>query len=51
MRSGWLRAFMPRVAPGLAVALMLTAGAAAPTTAQERLEQDFGIIKPCAGDV
>ena len=30
---------------------MLTAGAAAPSMAQERLEQDFGVIRACAGDV
>ena len=30
---------------------MLMAGAAVPSIAQERLEQDFGIIRACAGDV
>ena len=42
---------MPRLGAGFAVAFMLTAGAAAPATAQERLEQDFGVIQACAGDV
>jgi hypothetical protein len=38
MRSGWKRAFNARLGSGLAVAFMLTAGAAASATAQERLE-------------
>jgi hypothetical protein len=49
MRSGWKRVAKSRLAKGLAVVVMLTAGAAVPSMAQERLEQDFGII--CAGDV
>ena len=51
MWSGWKRAAKSRLSTGLAVAVMLTAGAAAPSIAQERLEQDFGIIRACAGDV
>ena len=51
MRSGWMNAFMPRRGVGFAVAVLLTASAAAPALAQERLEQDFGLIKACAGDV
>ena len=39
------------IGTGLAVAFMLTGGAAAPVKAQERLEQDFGVIQACAGDV
>lgn len=33
------------------VLFMLIASAGAPAVAQERLEQDFGVIKACAGDV
>ena len=51
MRSGWKRVAKSRLSTGLAVAVMLTAGVAAPSIAQERLEQDFGIIRACAGDV
>ncbi len=51
MRSGWVRGFMTRLVGGFAVAFMLTSGAAAPAAAQERLEQDFGVIQACAGDV
>jgi hypothetical protein len=51
MWSGWKRAAKSRTSAGLAVAVMLTAGTAAPSMAQERLEQDFGIIRACAGDV
>jgi hypothetical protein len=35
----------------LAVALMLVAGMAVPSMAQEGFEKDFGIIKACADDV
>ena len=35
----------------LAVALMVMAGVAAPSMAQEGLEKDFAIIKACAEDV
>jgi len=51
MWSGWKRALGSRLSTGLAVAVMLSAGMAAPTMAQERLEQDFGVIRACAGDV
>jgi len=36
---------------GLLIALMLMAGIAAPSTAQERLEKDVGIIRACGADV
>ena len=50
MRSSWKRAAKAGlIGAGLAFSLMLAAGA--PAMAQERLEQDFGIIKACAGDV
>jgi hypothetical protein len=51
MRSGSVTALISRLGAGFAVGFMLAVGAAAPATAQERLEQDFGIIKACAGDV
>ena len=52
MWSSWKGAAKARLAvAGLAVSLIFVAGAAAPATAQERLEQDFGLIKACAGDV
>ena len=52
MRSCWKRAAKARlIGAGFAVSLMSMSGAAAPAMAQERLEQDFGIIKACAGDV
>ena len=52
MWSSWKRAAKARlIGAGLAVSLMLVAGAAAPAMAQDRLDQDFGIIKACAGDV
>ena len=51
MWSDWKRAVKSRLSTGLAVAVILTAWAAAPTMAQERLEQDFGIIRACASDV
>ncbi|MGA9846876.1 MAG: hypothetical protein WBQ45_04460, partial [Roseiarcus sp.] len=50
MRSSWKRASKARlIGAGLAVSLMVSA--AAPAVAQERLEQDFGVIQACAGDV
>ena len=50
MRSSWKRAARARlIGAGLAVSLMWAT--AAPALAQERLDQDFGIIKACAGDV
>ena len=39
------------VGAGLAAAFMAAIGTTAPATAQERLEQDFGVIQACAGDV
>ena len=36
---------------GLTVALMLIAGAAAPSMAQEGFSEDLGIVRACAGDV
>ncbi len=48
----WKRSAKARLAgAGLAVSLILAAGVAAPAMAQDRLEQDFGLIKACAGDV
>jgi hypothetical protein len=35
----------------LGVALMLMAGVAVPSMAQDRLNQDFGIVRSCASDV
>jgi hypothetical protein len=52
MRSSWKKAAKGRlIAGGFAVSLLSVLGAAAPALAQERLEQDFGLIKACAGDV
>ena len=36
---------------GLSFALMLMAGLTAPSTAQERLERDIGIVRACGADV
>ncbi len=36
---------------GLTVALMLIAGAAAPSMAQEGLSADLGVVRACAGDI
>ena len=44
-RSAWL------IGTGLAVALMLMAGAAVPSMAQERLNEISGILRACAADV
>ena len=50
MWSSWKGAAKARLAgAGLAVTLMFGAGVAA--MAQDKLDQDFGIIKACAGDV
>jgi hypothetical protein len=49
MRSGWKRAAKSRLSTGSAITVMLTAGVAAPSMAQERLEQDFGVIRACHG--
>ena len=52
MLSGWRRAAKARLlGAGLTAALISMAGAAGPSMAQERLEQDFGIIKACADDI
>ena len=45
MRSVWQKAFRARQALGLAVTFLLMVGAATPVMAQERLEQDFGVIR------
>jgi hypothetical protein len=50
MWSGRKRAAKSRLSAELAAAVILTAAAAAPTMAQERLVQDFGVIQACAGD-
>ena len=47
-RKGTAKSWRSRAA---AVAVILTAGAAAPSMAQERLEQDLGVIRACAGYV
>ena len=39
------------IGAGLSVALMLMAGAVAPSMAEDSLEQDFGIIRACGSDV
>jgi hypothetical protein len=39
------------ISTGLSVALMLTAGMAAPSKAESSLEQDFGIIRACGSEV
>jgi hypothetical protein len=52
MQSGWKRAAKSRLfGIGFATALMSIVGMAAPSMAQEGLEQDFGIIKACADDI
>ena len=51
MRSRWKRAAKTRLIGAGLAAFVMMAGAAAPALAQERLDQDFGIIKACAGDV
>ena len=51
MRSSWTRAAKARLIGAALAAFVMMAGAAAPAMAQERLEQDFGLIKACAGDV
>ena len=48
MSDGLKRAL---IGAGLSVALMLMAGVAAPSMAEERLDKDFGIIRACASDV
>ncbi len=51
MWSGWKRAAKSRLSTGLAFAIMVNVGAAAPSVAQEGLERDFGVVRACAGDV
>ena len=51
MRSRWKRAAKTRLIGAGLAALVMMAGAAAPALAQERLDQDIGIIRACAGDV
>ena len=51
MRSSWKKAANARLIGATLAAFVMMAGAVAPTTAQDRLEQDFGLIKACAGDV
>ena len=48
MSDGLKRAFIGAV---LSVAPMLMAGVAAPSMAQDRLDQDFGVIRACGSDV
>lgn len=50
----WLRLCYARTrltGAGLSVALMLIAGAAAPSMAEDRLDKDLGIIRACGADV
>ena len=51
MRSSWKGSANARLISATLAAFVMIAGAAAPAMAQERLEQDFGLIKACAGDV
>ncbi|MCI4679382.1 hypothetical protein K9U39_14720 [Rhodoblastus acidophilus] len=52
MRSLWKWAAPARpIGAFLAVALLLIAGLAAPSKAQEGIEKDFGIFRACSGDV
>ena len=51
MRSSWKRAAKARLIGAGLAAFFAMATAATAAMAQERLEQDFGIIKACAGDV
>ena len=51
MGSGRKRAAKSQLTSALALAVILAVGAAAPTKAQERLEQDFGVIRACPGAV
>ena len=49
--SGLFCARARPIGTGLAVALMLMAGAAVPSMAQERLDKDLAIIRACGADV
>ena len=52
MQSIWRRAARAQlIGSGLATALMLVAGMAAPSMAQEGFSEDLGIIRACASDV
>ena len=52
MQSTWRRAARAQlIGSGLATALMLVAGMAAPSMAQEGFSEDLGIIRACASDV
>lgn len=49
MQANWKKAASARLIGAVMVTLMF--GTAAPLMAQERLEQAFGIVKACSGDV
>ena len=52
MQSSWRRAARAQlIGSGLAAALMLVAGMAAPSMAQEGFSEDLGVVRACAGDV
>jgi len=52
MLSDWTRFLTARlVGVGIASALIGVAGVSAPAMAQEKLEQDFGVIEACGADV
>ena len=52
MWSSWKRAAKARlIGAELAVALMLTAGVATPSMAQEGLSGDLGVMRACGGDI
>ena len=52
MQSTWTRAARAHlIGSGLATALMLAAGMAAPSMAQEGFSEDLGIIKACGSDI
>jgi hypothetical protein len=51
MSDGLKWAKVPLIGAGLSVALVLMAGVAAPSMAEERLDKDLEIIRACAGDV
>ena len=52
MQSTWRRAARAHlIGSGLATALMLAAGMAAPSMAQEGFSEDLGIIKACGSDI
>ncbi len=52
MRSSWKRAAKARlIGAGLAVSLMLAAGVASPSLAQEGFSADLGVMRACGGDI